>query len=523
MRLRIPDESYDVERRRLAELAEVVKDPAKLRAALEDQQWRLCHFYWIIDKNGRKRLFVPNVHQQRLYKNFGYRNLILKARQLGFSTAIQILMLDTCLFTENISAAVIAQDKNAASGVFQKIKFAYNNLHPVVRQLCGLKRNRAGELILANGSCMQVATSVRSSTLQFLHISEYGKICAKYPDKAREVVTGSLPAAQTGVIFIESTAEGREGDFYEKVQKARALHDTAEHDLARLEYRFHFAGWWEWEEYRLPRDTVTVTSAEHDYFNKIEAEIDRAIDNDQRAWYIATRDNEFGGDGQLMKQEYPSTPDEAFEQSQEGVIYAGPLAAARRTGRITDVPYDPRVPVNTFWDLGKDDDTVIWFHQHINGWDNWIDYFEASDQSFSFYARILQEKRYVYGRHYIPHDGGHRQWGADQLKTAEELLNDVGVKHTVVVPQTPNLMIGIRQTRDAFALYRFDQTNCKQGLHHLEHYRKNWNERLGSWSDTPLKNGHQHAADALRQHGQAFQKPAAHPPKRRRKISGLAV
>ena len=505
----------------LAEFSEV-EQQGKLGAALEDLHWRLRHLYWIIDKKGNKVLFVPNEQQQRLIDNVLSRNLILKARQLGYSTAIQLLMLDSCLFKPNISAAVIAQDKDAANVIFRKIKFAYDNLPPAIRAMCPPQRESVGELILANKSSMRVATSVRSASLQFLHVSEFGKICAKYPAKAQEVVTGSLPAAQSGIIFIESTAEGREGAFYEMTQKAQATHQS-KMELGRLDYGFHFAGWWEWEKYRLPRDSVIITGAEHDYFNRIESEICRALDNDQRAWYIATRDNEFGGDWQLMKQEYPSTPDEAFEQSQEGVYYAAQMAAARRQGRITDVPYDPRVPVNTFWDFGKDDDTVIWFHQHIEGWDHWIDYYECSDQAFSHYARILQEKQYVYGRHYIPHDGAHRQWNVDQLKTTENMLNDAGVRPTQVVPVTPNVSIAIRQCRDVFPLYRFDQTRCKQGLHHLEHYRKSWNERLGAWSDAPLRNGHQHAADAIRQHAQAFQEPAAHPLKRRRKVSGLAV
>jgi len=506
----------------LVELNEVVKDKAKLGAALLDPRWRLCHLYWIIDKDGNKRLFVPNEQQQRLIDKVWYRNLILKARQLGFSTAIQLLMLDACLFKRNTSAAVIAQDKDAAKVIFRKIKFAYDNLHPSIRDMRRLRRESSSELILANGSSMRVATSVRSATLQYLHVSEFGKICAKSPAKAQEVVTGSLPAAQGGMIFIESTAEGREGAFYEMTLKAMANRQSKK-KLGRQDYRFHFAGWWEWRNYRLPRDSVIITESEHDYFNRIESEIGRALDNEQRAWYIGTRDNEFGGDWQIMKQEYPSTPDEAFEQSAEGVYYAEQLAAARRTGRIFDIPYDPRVPVNTFWDLGKDDATCVWFHQHIKGWDNWIDYYECSDQAFSHYARILQETGYVFGRHYIPHDGGHRAWGVDQLKTAEEMLHDVGLRSIEIVPRTPNISIAIRQCRDAFPKYRFDQTRCKAELHHLDHYRKAWNERLGAWSGQPLKNGHQHAADAIRQHAQAFQEPAAPPSRRRRKVSAMVA
>jgi hypothetical protein len=306
-------------------------------------------------------------------------------------------------------------------------------------------------------------------------------------------------------------------------QKAIAL-SNANRPLAQLEYRFHFAPWWIANEYRVAPSLVPITDTDHDYFNKIESLTDTRLELEQRAWYVATRDNAFGGDWALMKQEFPSTPEEAFEQSQDGVYYGQQMAAARRTERVTNIAYDPRVPVNTFWDLGKDDDTCIWFHQHINGWDNWIDFYECSDQAFSHYAGILQEKGYTYGRHYLPHDGEHRAWGADQLKTPRDMLYDLGLRNIVNVPRTPNLTTAIRQVRDAFPKYRFDQIRCKVGLHHLDHYRKSWNERVGAWSDIPLKNGHQHAADAIRQHAQVFtEAPAPGTFKRRRKPSGMAA
>ncbi len=422
--------------------------PHDFKNGLKDPRWRIRNLYWIIDKENRKVLFVPNEAQERLYGSMWWRNIILKARQRGFSTAIQLLMLDTCLFTWNTSAAVIADTEPNATIIFRKIKFAYDNLPVYLLNSLPLMRDSASELILANNSSLRVATSARSATLQFLHVSEFGKICAHYPERAREIVAGSLPAAESGVAFIESTAEGREGPFYEMTQKAEALAQTGK-KLSRHEYKFHFEPWWAADEYRTDPRQVVIAGKEHDYFNRVETLTGNPIEAEQRAWYIAMRDNTFGGDWALMKQEYPSTSDEAFEQSQEGVYYAEQLAAARRTDRVTDIAYDPRVPVNTFWDLGKDDDTCIWFHQHINGWDNWIDYFAASDQAFSFYAKILQEKGYVWGKHYLPHDGEHRSWGLEQLKSAADMLYELGLRNIIVVPRTPNLTIAIRQTRDA--------------------------------------------------------------------------
>ena len=491
---------------------------------MKDAKWRLSNLYTIVDKNSSEIIFRPNEHQEKFYENMHWRNIVLKARQFGYSTAADLLALDSCLFSANYSAAIIAQDREAATKIFRRTKLAYDRLPGIVRQKIPLIRDSATELAFANGSSFHVATSARASTLQFLHISEFGKICAHYPEKAQEIITGSLPAAQSGVVIIESTAQGREGAYYEMTQTALAAMQRGA-KLSRLDYRLHFAPWFACADYQVKTNVDAVAGKDADYFLRLQANLGIEITPSQRAWYIATRDSEFGGDWQLMKQEYPSTPEEAFEQSTEGAYYAEQLSAARRQGRIGDFAYNPRLPVNTFWDLGKDDDTVIWFHQHENGWDNWIDFFEAKDEAFAFYVRHMQSLGYVWGKHYLPHDGEHRAWGAMQLMSAKEMLEELGLRNIVTVPRTPDLSIGIRQTRDAFAKYRFDQTRCKAGLLHLEHYRKTWNERVGAWSETPLKNGHHHAADAIRQHAQSFDAPRREDDGRyrRRRVGAMAA
>jgi hypothetical protein len=116
-RARDDDESAAITAQMLAEFSEV-EQQGKLGVALEDLHWRLRHLYWIIDKKGNKVLFVPKEQQLRLIDNVSSRNLILKARQLGYSTAIQLLMLDSCLFIPNISAAVSRPRDVAASRSF---------------------------------------------------------------------------------------------------------------------------------------------------------------------------------------------------------------------------------------------------------------------------------------------------------------------------------------------------------------------------------------------------------------------
>ena len=477
---------------------------AELVEALKSPDWRLRNLYWITDKSGKKVKFAPWPEQEKFLANLWFRNVILKARQRGFSTLIQIVGLDTCLFNTNTSAAVIAQDQEAATVIFRKIKFAYDNLPPMVREMLPLARDSASELILGNNSSFRVATSVRSATLQFLHVSEFGKICAKYPEKAREVLTGSLPAVEpNGIVCIESTAEGREGPFYDMVTTARALAD-ARKQLSKLDYRFHFASWWDAQEYEMEPEGVTLTPKDVLYFERLEGKVGAQIGPRQRAWYVKTRETLFAGDEQMMRQEYPSDADEPFEASTEGVYLAEQLAAARREGRIARVPYDPRVPVNTFWDIGTDDSMTIWCHQRVGLWDHWIDYIEASGEPFAYYVKAMQAKGYVWGKHYLPHDGNKRHQDAEVLKTPVDMLESLGLKDIEIVPRIADVVIGIQQLRDAFSGYRFDEDRCSEGLKHLGLYRKEWNDRLGVWSERPRHDGHSHAADAIRQHAQGY-------------------
>src|SRR5690606_27709129 len=177
-------------------------------SGLSDPLWRLNNLYWIIDKSGNKSLFQLNWAQQQLYDDMWYMNLILKARQLGISTFVSLLFLDRCLFNSNQHAGIIAHTREDAEAMFRRVKFAYDSLPAELKAVRQVNTDNARELQLSNGSSLRVGTSMRSSTLQYLHISEFGKICAKFPDKAREIVTGSLNALAPGqYVFIESTAE----------------------------------------------------------------------------------------------------------------------------------------------------------------------------------------------------------------------------------------------------------------------------------------------------------------------------
>jgi len=490
----------------------------ELKACLEDPMWRLCSgaLYNIMLKSempgqGMVVPFKPNRAQMRFIKRMWHRNIVLKARQLGYTTLIAILWLDHALFNADQRCGIVAQDRESVEVIFRdKVRLAYDRLPPELRAAMPLARDSAAELLFAhNNSSVRVATSLRSAVIHRLHISEFGKICAKFPDKAVEVVTGSLPTVPTdGVVIIESTAEGRDGPFFKMTSTARATHEEGR-DLSPTDYRFHFSPWHDDPEYRLADASVVVSEKDHLYFDEVEIEMGIKLSIEQRRWYVAKCFSDFSGEEEMMWQQFPSTPDEAFKISAQGTYYAKQLAAARKDGRIGIVRHDPRYPVNTFWDIGGTDGTAIWLHQLIGVQHRFIKFIEGWSEPYDFFTRALQKLEYTWGHHYLPHDADQKRQQGKQLVSPKMELKRLGLAGKwEVVPAPLELIQGVNQTRTAFGLSWFDKEGCKEGIEHLEGYRKTWNEKGGYWQDNvPNKsNGHSEAADALRQFGQYMEK-----------------
>lgn len=488
----------------------------ELERCLADPEWRLfsgCIYKIMVkgdNKDGKEGdtfslPFKPNRAQCRFIKRLWHRNLILKARQLGFTTLIAILWLDHALFNADQRCGIIAQDREAAEAIFRdKVKYAYQNLPEEIRERFPLARDSATELLFAhNNSSVRVATSMRSGTIHRLHISEYGKICAKFPDKAKEVMTGSIPAVPTtGILVIESTAEGANGEFYELCTRAESLHHSHQ-KLTPRDYRFHFYAWWQEPNYRMQYDAVEVTTAMHDFFDGIEAEMDCTIDLEQRAWYVATQQADFAGREERMWQEYPSTPREAFQQSTEGHYLTKAITELTKRGGITQVPVLD-LPVYTFWDIGNSDGCAIWFSQQLRGEDRFIGYYEEHDEDLKHYVRHLQSLGFVFGKHYLPHDADHKRLG-DTNRSTKQMLQELMPGHSfVIVPRVTQLMTGVQQLRKHMRGAWFDKEACAFGLERLRGYKKKYSQALAKFLDEPDKsNGCTEGADALRQWAQA--------------------
>lgn len=472
-----------------------------------DPRWRICNLYKITDKKGKAVQFQPNDSQLAFLDEVHTQNIILKARQLGFTTLCCLIYLDAAIFTPNTRAGVIAHKLDDAKVIFRdKIKFPYDNLDDGLKNEVATKQDSADTLTLANNSSIRVSTSMRSGTLQYLHISEFGKICSQYPEKAREIVTGTLNAVEAGqFVVIESTAEGQEGRFYEMVQAARKL-QAEERPLTSLDYKFHFFPWWKDKAYSLDNAYFYISDEDREYFAKLEAKEGIKLTDGQKCWYVKKAETQ-GGD---MRREYPSTPEEAFEQALEGAYFSHEMLAASKQKRIGSFPFVPTAEVNTFWDLGRNDFNVIWLHQFVDGFHRFIGYYENSGEFIGHYVSWLREwaaeRNAVFGAHYVPHDGDRESlWLENGTLGVMEKLNF----RPEIVERPTIKQVSINAARARLAECVFDEASCSIGLNRLRAYRKEWDDLRGVWKDRPRHDDASHGADGF----QTFATSSYEPPK----------
>ena len=192
----------------------------------------------------------------------------------------------------------------------------------------------------------------------------------------------------------------------------------------------------------------------------------------------------------LIRQEYHCS----FEAANEGSYYGKLLEEAEQAGRVTKVPAQPELAVDTWWDLGIGDSTAIWFVQKAGLELHLIDYYECSGEGLAHYAKVLQERGYVYGTHWAPHDIAARELGTG--KSRQEVARNLGLNFRIA-PRLP-VEDGIEAVRNLLPRCWFDAERCRQGLRALKSYHRDYNERRQAYLPHPVHNWASHGSDAFR-------------------------
>jgi phage terminase large subunit len=196
----------------------------------------------------------------------------------------------------------------------------------------------------------------------------------------------------------------------------------------------------------------------------------------------------------MSDDEYAQEYECSFDAAVRGAYYGKELNQAETDERLTTVPHDPRLPTHTAWDLGIADSTVIWFIQTHGRETRIIDVVKGEGVGLDWYAKRLQERDWLWGNHYLPHDVEVRELGTG--KSRMEVLAELGIRSTVC----PNIPVedGIQAVRMLLATCWFDRVKCKAGIEALRMYRRDYDEKRQEFRQRPLHDWTSHYADALR-------------------------
>lgn len=307
----------------------------------EAKLWRICNLYYITDKDGKKVLFAPNESQLDLIDKIlsGYRRIIiLKSRQLGFTTLMSIWLLDEVIWNPNTEALQVAHTKIDAEKFFnKKIIYAVRNLYPCVKAQLTMGQAKASrqQFDYPDGSVsgISVANSARSGTYQLVHISELGKLAKLYQERANEVVTGTLPAVGVnGLVVIESTAEGASGLFFEMFMDSWKNKQNITPVMTKAVFYPVFYNWRnDKEEIRKSAEGGSILASEMPEceINWEDFQKEYSLSNEELnyfylKWIGAQKDVD------KLHQEYPTHPMEAFLSS------GSPYFSSRRVADLLD-------------------------------------------------------------------------------------------------------------------------------------------------------------------------------------------
>jgi len=187
----------------------------------------------------------------------------------------------------------------------------------------------------------------------------------------------------------------------------------------------------------------------------------------------------------------------------EGAVYAEEIRAALGEGRICHVPYEPLVPVDTWWDLGRSDATSIIFGQRVGFEDRIIDYYENRQKDLDHYLHYIQTRPYIYGSHFLPHDARAKTLVAKRSVEAQarDKLKSVRI--------TPSLALfdGINAARTLWRTTWIDEKKCAKLIEALKHYHYKVEEINGRLSKLPVHDWSSHGADSFRYRGVAASSP----------------
>ena len=207
---------------------------------------------------------------------------------------------------------------------------------------------------------------------------------------------------------------------------------------------------------------------------------------------VIQEERDAGMSEEMIQQEFYNS----WTANSQGFYYLSIIEELEKNGQISKVPHDPAAPVETFWDIGSNDATCIWFVQTMGKEIHVIDFYSSNNKGLQHYAKVLQEKKYIYRSHNFPHDIVNIEFGTGRTRyeVAEELFKGT---HLNIVSKL-SIAEGINAVRMVLPQCYFDKNLCSYGLDGLRNYTKVWDEKNSVFKDQPLHNWASDPSDAFR-------------------------
>ena len=475
-------------------------DTEQALEAFRDPVWRLETLYSIHTRDGAVIKFAPRPQQAQIidliYRQGCRRIIILKARQLGFSTLLGVICADRLCFGQGQQISLIDQTLADAQMKLRDIVLvAYNSLDPALRKELPIVRANNAELAIkfvghddAKTNSLFAGLHARGGANSFLHISEWGVIQATDLARSEEILTGALPSVGDAICVVETTWRGgRNGHLWSLVKTAL---ETPEEQKGPLDWRVVFFNWQDDPSYSdaVPRPISEETTR---YFAGLPASAG-AFTSGQKSWYQRKRAEL----GMFVLREFPTVMEECFQAPVEGAIYAAAIDKLRVEGAIKPWIVDHSALTYTAWDLGSPVNTVVWYFQlGPFGEIRVIDCDLDLDIPPVERVAAMLGKGYLYGSHFLPHDAQATQKSG---RTFLNELKDAGLPNCRAVPRTYDIWVGINRLRQMLPRFSFRIPQCERGLEALSNYHTIRETSTGIARDEPCHDWASHACDALR-------------------------
>lgn len=502
--------------------AEFDHDIEEWKLNMADPIWRLQNIYTIRSEEGKPIPFRPNPEQMQIINEIYIHGslilVVLKARQLGVSTLLCLISLDTILFGTSVEVILIDYNSiNAKKKLREKVLYAWDNLNPMLKAQYFIKTKslQTGEFSIGpvhlqgqrgdEGnrpySTYIAGETPRGGTFQFTHISEWWEIAARFPQRSLDILTAGWPAGEQGVRVIETTVHaGKHGEVWHIAKQGLNYNDEPLPRELRSPKTpvVMFFPWWTKASYREHGSASLIRSDTHQYFEDLQAELGVLFDDAQRLWYQQQADTL----GVFVKGQYPSTIHEVWSSPVKGSVWAEAMAKAKKEKRIRDVPHDPSLTVDCWMDLGAPDNTACLYGQHVAGEQHLIDYDIGLNLDLPDRVRRWVTKGYNYGTFYLPHDAAARQKNgvSFQKEFEEELIKNSIQARVIVLPRPTTLWPDINKFNHMLSTtVHVDEKNCAKWIESASLYRRKPDPNNPEvFTDEMVHDQHSHGADSSR-------------------------